>query len=155
MVSTGMVVTMIVALIVLACVVSAVRDRRWRRAREQSYPDHVRRRIQASERGEHPVGGSRPGMDPSRPASRAVASGSLDARTSQLLSELCAIGLHRDFLTMQGKEDSRTREIGAELDRMGGMRKMLEVHGMVRAEIGQLHARHLEAAWDGIGSWRG
>lgn len=154
MASTGMVVIVIVVLIALACVVSTVRNRRWRRAREQSYPDHVRRRIQASEQGKFPVDGSRPGMDPSRPASRAVASGSLDARTGQLLSELCAIGLRRGFLTMQGK-DSRTREIGAELDRMGGMRKMLEVHSLVQAEIGRLHARHLEAAWDGIGSWQG
>ncbi|WP_327722781.1 hypothetical protein OG381_47105 [Streptomyces sp. NBC_00490] len=154
MASAGMVVTVIVVLIALAWVVTTVHSRRWR-GREQAYADHLRRRIQAREQGEYPVGGSRPGIAVSTPASPATAGGSLDARTSQLLSELCAIGLSRDFLTTQGERDPRTREIGAELDRMGGMRKMLDVHSMVRAEIGQLHARHLEVAWDRIGSWLG
>jgi hypothetical protein len=77
-----------------------------------------------------------------------------DTRTNQLLDELGAIASSQGFLTTKGK-DPRTRAIGAELDRMNGMQKMLDVHKVVAAEHGRIHARSLEAAWDGIGSWRG
>ncbi|MEO3749446.1 hypothetical protein [Streptomyces sp. B6B3] len=77
-----------------------------------------------------------------------------DARANELANELLAIGRRGGFLTMQGK-DARTRAIGAELDRMGGMQMMLDVHDVVAAEIGRLPARELEAAWDGIGDWMG
>jgi hypothetical protein len=77
-----------------------------------------------------------------------------DTRTDQLLDELAEIARTRGFLSMKGK-DPRTREIGAELDRMNGMQKMRDVHRVVAAELGGVRARELEAAWDGIGNWRG
>ncbi|MDX3227181.1 hypothetical protein [Streptomyces sp. ME19-01-6] len=77
-----------------------------------------------------------------------------DTRTDELLDELAAIARSRGFLR-QGREDPRTREIGAELDRMNGMQKMRDVHRVVAAELGGVHARELEVAWDGIGGWQG
>ena len=77
-----------------------------------------------------------------------------DTRTDQLLDELAVIASTRGFLSMKGK-DPRTREIGAELDRMNGMQKMRDVHRVVAAELGGVRARELEVAWDGIGDWRG
>ncbi|MES4901469.1 MULTISPECIES: hypothetical protein [unclassified Streptomyces] len=77
-----------------------------------------------------------------------------DTRTDQLLDELVEIARTRGFLSMKGK-DQRTREIGAELDRMNGMQKMRDVHRVVAAELGGVRARELEVAWDGIGDWRG
>lgn len=77
-----------------------------------------------------------------------------DTRTDQLLDELAEIGRTRGFLHAAGK-DTRTREIGAELNRMNGKQKMLDAHAVVAAELGRLHARELEAAWDGVGDWRG
>ncbi|MFF7211909.1 hypothetical protein ACFZAU_15470 [Streptomyces sp. NPDC008238] len=71
------------------------------------------------------------------------------------MDELCAIGLFHGFLTLEGEKDPRTREIGAELDGMGGKQEMLDAHHLVRARLGRVHARELEAAWDGIGSWLG
>lgn len=78
----------------------------------------------------------------------------LDGPSDQLLAELLEIGQNRGFLA-GGRDDSRTREIGAELDQMDGMQKMLQVHAAVKAQLGQGHARDLERAWDGIGSWMG
>lgn len=82
------------------------------------------------------------------------AGGPADARTYELLEELQAIGRAQGYLSLQGK-DPRTREIGAELHGMNGKQKMLDAHAVVLTQLGQLRARELEAAWDGIGSWRG
>lgn len=76
------------------------------------------------------------------------------ARTDQLLDELFTIALTRGFLT-RGEADPRTREIGAELDRTSGLRKMREAHAVVNTELGRTHARELDSAWDGIGRWLG
>ena len=38
---------------------------------------------------------------------------------------------------------------------MGGNKVMVQACGEVRRELGDTAARLLEAAWDGIGSWRG
>lgn len=92
-----------------------------------------------------------PGAPPGAPPS---AGGAVDARTYQLLEELQAIGRAQGYLSLQGK-DPRTREIGAELHGMNGKQKMLDAHAVVLTRLGQLRARELEAAWDGIGTWRG
>lgn len=75
-------------------------------------------------------------------------------RTRVLVEELCGIGRGRGFLSRSGR-DRRTREIGAELHEMGGIRKMREAHDEVRAELGRGPDRELEMAWDGIGDWLG
>ncbi|WP_407562442.1 hypothetical protein [Streptomyces sp. 184] len=78
-----------------------------------------------------------------------------DDRTLELVAELRAIGRGRGFLSVHGGKDGRTREIGAELHEKGGKQKMLHAHAAVRAELGPVHARELEAAWDGVGDWWG
>lgn len=77
-----------------------------------------------------------------------------DTTTSQLLDELAAIARSRGFFGPTGEKDPRVREIGAELDQMNGKQKMLDVHAVVTAELGRVHARELELAWNGIGEWR-
>lgn len=88
------------------------------------------------------------------PRPHAEAARGKKARTGQLLDELFAIGVSRGFVP-GGEADPRTREIGAELDRMGGLRSMLGAHEVVRAELDRTHARRLEFAWDRIGRWLG
>lgn len=88
------------------------------------------------------------------PRPHAEAARGKKARTGQLLDELFAIGVSRGFVP-GGEVDARTREIGAELDRMGGLRSMLGAHEVVGAELDRTHARHLEFAWDRIGRWLG
>lgn len=143
----AVVLASVVALAVLAVVVATVRGRRWREARTQSWPDHVRRRVEGGEE-EHVPAPRRHKMPPPPWA------GGARTRTDELRDELVAIGRSRGFLSMEGK-DRRTREIGAELDRMNGMARMRHVHRMVVDELGPLYARELELAWDGIGKWRG
>jgi hypothetical protein len=46
------------------------------------------------------------------------------------------------------------REIGKELDRLGGFGLMVEVHRRV-AQHDPGHARRLEVLWDGVGLWQG
>lgn len=74
-----------------------------------------------------------------------------NSRTHQLLDELIAIGRSRGFQ----RSDSRTRAIGAELHRMGGMNKMLEVHTVVADQLGSGPAASLDSAWHEIGPWLG
>lgn len=54
-----------------------------------------------------------------------------------------------------GPAQERAREIGEDLNRAGGLQLMLKAHGIVRAELGNVAARELESAWDGIGEWGG
>ncbi|MFG2553270.1 hypothetical protein [Streptomyces sp. NPDC048581] len=75
-------------------------------------------------------------------------------RSDELRNELVVIGSTRGFLSMQGK-DPRTRQIGDELDRIGGMTEMRRVHAMVVDQLGRHYSRELEVAWDGIGKWLG
>ena len=49
---------------------------------------------------------------------------------------------------------AEVREIGQQLDQLGGMRAMRRV-GMEFARRRPIHARKLETTWDGIGSWMG
>jgi len=47
----------------------------------------------------------------------------------------------------------RAREIGARLNELGGIDRMLAAHESVRQALGGVAARELEAAWGGIGEW--
>ncbi|WP_329387610.1 hypothetical protein [Streptomyces sp. NBC_01716] len=108
-----------------------LRDRRLRKGIEQHFAERF---------GPPPVPGAGGPLDLSVPADR-------------LTHELAETGRGRGFLS--GKGRPRTREIGAELELINGKQQMLEAHEYVRAELGVSAARELEAAWDGIGTWRG
>jgi hypothetical protein len=47
----------------------------------------------------------------------------------------------------------RTRAIGTELNKLGGMQLMLSAHAQIRSKH-RTSSRHLESAWHGIGAWR-
>jgi hypothetical protein len=53
-------------------------------------------------------------------------------------------------LSVSGRQ--RTQEIGAQLNRKGGMPKMLSAHREITAQRGHAPGREPEAAWDGLGS---
>jgi hypothetical protein len=48
----------------------------------------------------------------------------------------------------------RARQIGAALFDIGGHGLMVGVHDAIRAKYRGASARHLEIAWEGVGSWR-
>ena len=58
---------------------------------------------------------------------------------------------YRDFDAAHREE---VREIGRQLDELGGMRAMRRV-GEEFARRRPIHARKLETTWDGIGNWMG
>lgn len=74
-------------------------------------------------------------------------------RADQLLTELAALGENSGFLSSSGRQ--RTQEIGAQLNRRGGQRKMLSAHRAITAQLGREAVRELEVTWNGIGSWAG
>ncbi|WBB61663.1 hypothetical protein O7599_03655 [Streptomyces sp. WMMC500] len=123
------------------------RDRRSEEAWKRTLPASVRRRVES---GLRPGGG----VD-TPPWERRRRENDPAYRTRVLVDELCEIGRGRGFLSVHAGKDGRTREIGAELHEAGGKQRMLSAHAAVRAELGQAHARELEAAWDGVGDWRG
>jgi hypothetical protein len=49
---------------------------------------------------------------------------------------------------------ARTREIGAELNTLGGWNLMSAAHTVVAQAANSVAARHLDFAWDKIGEWR-
>lgn len=91
----------------------------------------------------------------------AYAGVSLGPEVDALVAELIEIGRNEDFLSMQtggnfneyGKH-IRTREIGARLNEMGGIRLMQAAWYRVRAILGAGHGRSLEVAWGNIGDWQ-
>jgi hypothetical protein len=72
--------------------------------------------------------------------------------SEQLINELISIGRTKGYLP---REEGRTREIGEELNKMGGMGLMQTAHEQVSSSLGNVKARELESAWSGIGMWRG
>jgi hypothetical protein len=85
---------------------------------------------------------------------------SLGEEADQLVAELIEIGRTDGYITTtQGsKFDStnkniRAREIGEALNEIGDMDLMKAACYKVRATLGGLPARHLEAAWARIGQW--
>ncbi len=77
-----------------------------------------------------------------------------------LLSELLQIGQVEDFLSERpgGSYNRRcrhirTREIGAQLDQLGGYALMEFVYERVRKKLGNQLADHLDFAWFNVGHW--
>lgn len=153
---TWLIVVIIIGGIIAAMNLAAFaldwRDRRAEAARERTYPESVRRRTEA---GPGRGGGvDTPPWEADAQRRRREARGG-DDRTLELVEELRQIGRRRGFLSLHSGKDRRTREIGAELHALGGKRKMRYVHDKVRDDLGQVFARELEAAWDGVGDWLG
>ena len=75
-----------------------------------------------------------------------------------LVQELTRIGRkdaphHESSSYFLSTARGRTREIGQQLDRLAGWGMMSAAHQLVRLELGNIAARELELAWDGIGKW--
>lgn len=94
------------------------------------------------------------------PASPAPASGAeetmpvaamYDSGQERLVDELVSIGRTTGYLP---RREGRTRDIGAELDRIGGIELMRAAHERINSSLGNVKARELESAWGGIGQWR-
>ena len=71
--------------------------------------------------------------------------------SEQLINELISIGRTRSYLP---RGEGRIREIGEELNKVGGMGLMQRAHEQVYSALGNVKARELESAWNGIGMWR-
>lgn len=77
-----------------------------------------------------------------------------------LVSELISIGKKEDYLSERpggaynGQcHHRRTREIGEQLNALGGNDLMLLIFDQVRKKVGRQLGDHLEYAWAGIGEW--
>lgn len=90
----------------------------------------------------------------------ACAGKSLGLEADRLVEELIEIGKTDGYLSMRpgGKFNEtnkhiRARQIGQELNKRGGMDLMKAANYAVRARLGGVPARELEAAWGYIGNW--
>jgi hypothetical protein len=75
-------------------------------------------------------------------------------RRRALVEELLAISKRHHFRS-DGPEGERTKSIGRELNRRGGIWLMRKVYWEIFERVSQSAARDLEHAWDGIGRWPG
>lgn len=78
----------------------------------------------------------------------------------QLIDELLAIGKNDDFLSERPGghfnghcRHIRAREIGKQLDQLGGFQLMEFVYERVRRKLGNQLADHLDFAWFDVGHW--
>ena len=78
----------------------------------------------------------------------------------QLINELMKIGATEDFLSEYpgGRFNRRcrhirAREIGDQLDKLGGYPLMDFVYERVRKKLGNTIADHLDFAWFDVGNW--
>ena len=90
----------------------------------------------------------------------AYADKSLGPEADRLVEELIQIGETDGYLSMRpgGKFNEtnkhiRARQIGEKLNELGGMDLMRAANYAVRARLGGVPARELEAAWGYIGNW--
>jgi hypothetical protein len=83
---------------------------------------------------------------------------SLSPEVEALVGELVAIGRSPGYFERDQSDelqrDQRVVEIGRRLEGKGGWRLMHAAAERVREELGDVPARELEFAWDGIGLWR-
>jgi hypothetical protein len=78
------------------------------------------------------------------------------------VEQLADVGVREGSYAEGTSAGTRARDIGKELDRVGGFRMMQETHKLVvlalfaRTDYEQAASlsRRLECAWDGIGSWQ-
>ncbi|MEU3622966.1 hypothetical protein BS329_20415 [Amycolatopsis coloradensis] len=77
------------------------------------------------------------------------------AELHPLVRELVEIGSRGEggFLTEDGRDDERTREIGSQIYRSGGIAAMKAAHQQVAYWV-PFKAPHLDRAWGGIGGWQ-
>jgi hypothetical protein len=93
--------------------------------------------------------------------------GKVGGRIPELTLQLVSIGESDGFLCTddfhsthpRGPFDEtnrhiRTRQIGIQLNEIGGLEQMTSVHNIVTYMVGTIKGRELEAAWDGIGNWK-
>jgi hypothetical protein len=78
-----------------------------------------------------------------------------------LMRELYQIGVEQDYLSEHPGggfnhqcRHVRTRDIGRQLNEIGGLELMKWGHHKVRKKVSKIKAEHLEYAWDGVGSWQ-
>ena len=78
----------------------------------------------------------------------------------QLINELIKIGETEDFLSeypggrFNGRcRHIRAREIGTQLDELGGYALMDFAYERIRKKLGAAYADHLDFAWFDIGHW--
>lgn len=78
----------------------------------------------------------------------------------QLIGELLKIGENEDFLSEfpggsfnRHCRHKRAREIGEQLDQLGGYPLMDFVYERVRKKLGNAIADHLDFAWFDVGHW--
>lgn len=90
---------------------------------------------------------------------RAYSSLSLGPDVDVLIAELVEIGRTCGFISAPGGnfDDNgyhiRTRQIGMQLDKIGGMELMQAAYYRVVAILGPVAGRSLEIAWGYIGNW--
>ncbi|MGD2247936.1 MAG: hypothetical protein PVF58_05985 [Candidatus Methanofastidiosia archaeon] len=83
----------------------------------------------------------------------------LEPGVSALIDELVEIGKTCGFISTPGGNFNgnghhiRTREIGMQLDNMGGMELMQVAYYTVARVLGPVAGRSLEVAWGYIGNW--
>lgn len=97
-----------------------------------------------------------PVATPTAPASGAeesmpVAAKGSDSGLERLVDELESIGRTTGYLP---RREGRTRDIGEELNGLGGLELMRTAHERIGSSLGNVKARELESAWGGIGQWR-
>jgi hypothetical protein len=87
---------------------------------------------------------------------------SLEKEEDLLVNELIQIGKSYEYLSLKGDvkynkrgDHIRARDIGEQLNKMGGIDLMRAAHDMVKSSLGTGQARNLESVWDGIGDWLG
>lgn len=82
---------------------------------------------------------------------------------TQLVSALIQIGRYIGFLATEKennhhfddkKRNIEARNIGKRFHELGGKKRMVWAHGIVKQNNGSSKASHLTYAWDGIGEWR-
>jgi hypothetical protein len=78
-----------------------------------------------------------------------------------MMLELFQIGREQDFLSERPGgaynyqcRHVRTREIGRQLNEIGGLELMKWIHRKVQKKLSKIKAEHLEYAWDGVGHWQ-
>lgn len=85
---------------------------------------------------------------------------SLGPEIDELITELVEIGRISDFISISGGsfDDNgyhiRARQIGVQLNKIGGIELMQAAYYRVAAVLGPVVSRSLEVAWGYIGDWR-
>jgi hypothetical protein len=84
-----------------------------------------------------------------------------EREVEKITLELFQIGREQDYLSERPGgaynhqcRHVRTREIGRQLNEIGGLELMKWMHRKVQKKLSKIKAEHLEYAWDGVGPWQ-